>query len=224
MAGGVGKRVGGDIPKQLLNVGGKPVIEYTVSAFELNPDIDEICLVSHKDWMSEMENIVARAGFRKVKHIIAGGKERSDSSKAAVSLYTCDDDILLIHDGARPLVSQRIISDCVTAMWHYNAAGVAVPATDTVWQADADRHLAAIPPRSTLFQAQTPQVFRRGLIARAYRMAETDTAFRPTDDCSVVAQYLTDEKIKIVEGESRNMKITNPQDLLLMQMLLDVNE
>ena len=223
LAGGTGRRIGADIPKQLLKTGGRTIIEYTISAFEEHSLIDEICIVSHADWITQTEALVSRAGFRKVKHIITGGKERSDSSQAAIRLYEADD-ILLIHDGARPLVSRRIISDCVSAMKSCNAAGVAIPATDTVWQADTSRQLCTIPPRETLFLAQTPQVFRCSVIAEAYSLAAADTDFRPTDDCSVVARYLKKEKIKIIEGDSRNIKITNPQDLLLMQMLLEKKE
>ena len=94
LAGGTGRRIGADIPKQLLKTGGRTIIEYTISAFEEHPLIDEICIVSHADWITQTEALVSRAGFRKVKHIITGGKERSDSSQAAIKLYEADDILL----------------------------------------------------------------------------------------------------------------------------------
>lgn len=221
LAGGVGKRIGSDMPKQLLKVNDKYIIEYTIEAFEQNELIDEICIVSHKDYIDQIEGIVKSGGYRKIGHIIEGGKERSDSSMNALKIYTDDNDILLFHDAARPLVSQLIITNCIEALSRYNAVGVAVAATDTIWQSVKEGILNTIPPRETLYMAQTPQGFRRETIARAYQAAKKDKGFRPTDDCSVVAHYLKDEQIRIIKGDNNNIKITFQKDLYLMQVIIN---
>lgn len=219
LAGGSGSRIGG-VPKQLLEINGKPIIAYTIEAFEHSSLIDEICIVAKENTIEEIRNLVETNQYGKVRHIIKGGKERSDSSMAALSIYTDANDILLFHDAARPLVSEQIIERCIEAMNDYDAAGTAVPSTDTIWQANSGI-VAAIPQRATLYNAQTPQCFRRHTIAEAYRLAILDRQFRATDDCGVVNRYLPQTEIKIVEGESRNIKITYRQDLQLMQQLLD---
>ena len=219
LAGGSGNRIGGE-PKQLLTVNGKRIIEYTIEAFERCSLIDEICIVAKEDTIEQLSKIVEVNHYAKVRHIVKGGKERSDSSMVALSIYTDADDKLLIHDAARPLVSQQIIENCIQALNNYDAVGTAVPSTDTIWQTE-NGIVSAIPQRATLYNAQTPQCFRRHTIAEAYRLAMLDPQFKATDDCGVVNRYLPLTKIKIVGGESRNIKITYRQDLQLMQQLLN---
>ena len=217
LAGGSGTRLGGALPKQFLEVEGKPIIAYTIEAFQKNPRIDEIVVVSRAENVDLMWDIVHRVHYEKVSKVLLGGKERYDSSLAAIAAYDHPDDVLLLHDGVRPLVSQQIIDRCLDAMARYNAVGVAVKTTDTIVEVDQQECIVATPPRSSLRNMQTPQCFRLGVIRKAYEVALRDPAFVTTDDCGVVAKYLPEEPVFIVEGEPTNIKVTYKEDLALMR-------
>lgn len=220
LAGGSGSRMGGDVPKQFLKVGGKMVIEHTLSVFEQHPQIDEIAVVTRADYIDIVKELVEVGEYRKVRHVLPGGRERYDSSLAALAVYTCDDDILLFHDAVRPMVTHRMITDCLEALSTYNAVGVAVPTTDTILRVNEAGCIVEIPPRSELRNAQTPQGFRRKTIRRAYDLALADPAFVTTDDCGVVCKYLPDEPLFVVAGDASNIKVTYPQDLLMLEQKL----
>lgn len=222
LAGGSGTRVGGDLPKQFLQVAGKTVMEHCIEAFERSTDIDEIAIVSRADFVPDVKELVGRNQYNKVKHVLSGGKERYHSSLAALEAYPDDDCNLLFHDCVRPLVSQRIIHDCVEALRTYEAVDVAVPTTDTIIQLDENGCIAQIPPRATLRNVQTPQGFRRGTIRRAFDLALQDPAFLPTDDCSIIHRYLPEVRIHVVEGDADNFKITYKSDLERAALLLSV--
>ena len=224
LAGGSGSRFGADRPKQFLEIAGKTVLEHTIEAFEQNAGIDRIAIVSRKDFVDDVQKMVDLRGYTKVEHVLCGGKERYHSTLAALEAYHDDNDVLLIHDGVRPLVSQRIINDCIDAMASNDAIVVAVPATDTILQVDEDNHIAAIPPRKMLRNAQTPQCFRRKTIRRAFDLAFADSDFQPTDDGSVVLRYLPEVPIGIVDGDPTNIKITYTDDLQLAERLLGGNK
>ncbi|MBQ9340571.1 MAG: bifunctional cytidylyltransferase/SDR family oxidoreductase [Paludibacteraceae bacterium] len=222
LAGGSGTRLGNDIPKQFMKVAGKQVIEHTVDVFERSRLIDEICIVSRPDFISEVEELVVKNNYLKVRKILAGGKERYDSSLAAINAYTDDNDNLLFHDAVRPLVSERIISDCVEALNTYNAVDVASRTTDTIISVDKDECIDFIPNRAALRNGQTPQCFKRGTIRRAYELALADPDFTTTDDCGTVRRYLPEEKIYVVAGENSNMKLTYVEDLFLLDKLFQL--
>lgn len=226
LAGGSGSRVGGDRPKQFLKVAGKMIIEHTIEAFHRNERIDEIAVVSRQDYVNDVKQLVEERGYDKVKHVLCGGKERYHSSLAALEAYKNNNDRLLFHDCVRPLVSQRIINDCLDALEEYDAVDVAVPATDTIIEASSNPSrggklvITNIPARSTLFNVQTPQGFRRGVIAEAFEKALKDPGFMPTDDCSVVFRYMPETAIHIVKGEPTNIKITYKEDLEFAERML----
>ena len=219
LAGGSGTRLGADVPKQFLEIEGKTILEYSVKAFETHEGIDAIAIVTRSDYMDRVRGIVDAAGFRKVEKILPGGKERYHSSLAAIEAY-CDDDVLLFHDAVRPLVSSRIIDDCLEAMDRYNAVDVGFNTTDTIVQVNADNCICSIPDRAVLRNGQTPQVFRRSVIARAYAKALADPSFRTTDDCGVVFRYLPEEPVYVVRGDIANMKVTYREDLQQIERLL----
>ena len=220
LAGGVGARVGGAVPKQLLPLGdGRTVLEHSVDAFEHADCIDEVCVVMHPDYMATVEEMVAKNSWQKVKHVISGGKERWESSVNAIRLYQGQlsgvemaESNILLHDAARPFVSEKIISDVCRALVDHEAVVVAVPSTDTVYEMQ-DGCVARIPNRSTIMRAQTPQAFRLGLIARAYETALNSGNMQVTDDCGVVFNYMTNQPIHIVAGEEQNKKITFKEDI-----------
>ena len=220
LAGGVGARVGGAVPKQLLPLAdGRTVLEHSVDAFEHADCIDEVCVVMHPDYIATVEEMIAKNSWQKVKHVISGGKERWESSVNAIRLYQGQlsgvemaESNILLHDAARPFVSEKIISDVCRALVEHEAVVVAVPSTDTVYEMQ-DGCVARIPNRSTIMRAQTPQAFRLGLIAWAYEAALNSGNMQVTDDCGVVFNYMTNQPIHIVAGEEQNKKITFKEDI-----------
>ena len=237
LAGGIGRRVGLDVPKQFLDMGGRRVIEYPITTFCSHPAISEVAVVIHPDWRGELESLVAANDWPRLTKIIDGGAERYMSTLNAVMAYIDepDDTNLLLHDAARPLVSTDIIDRVLAALQHNEAVGVAVPSTDTVWEVNAGgdnvvdysdmsadmtqaqmgipRLVARIPERRLMWRAQTPQAFRLPLLRDAYQRALQDPQFVATDDCGVVRHYMSGVKIAVVEGSERNMKLTSADDL-----------
>lgn len=218
------------LPKQFMQLQGRAVIEYPIDTFDRHEAIDEVAVVVHPDWRGEMEAIVARNSWKKLTRLIDGGSERYMSTLNAVMAYIDypDDTNLLLHDAARPFVSEEIVSRVAESLKNNVAVGVAIPSTDTVWEIHPDfsdessitssnftvPHLIArIPERKLMWRAQTPQAFRLPLIRDAYQRALQDPQFRATDDCGVVRTYMPGTKIAVVEGEERNRKITFAEDL-----------
>ena len=220
LAGGSGTRLGGERPKHFLTVAGMMVIVHTIEAFHRNSRIDEIAIVTRVDYVDDMREMIAQNAYEKVKHVLCGGKERYHSSLAALAAYHDDNDRLLFHDCVRPLVSQRIIDDCLDALDSYDAVDVAVPSTDTIIEVDEQGNICRIPQRSRLRNVQTPQGFRRSVIRRAFDLALQDPEFMPTDDCSVVFRYLPDTRIRVVDGDTSNINITFKEDLEVAERML----
>jgi 2-C-methyl-D-erythritol 4-phosphate cytidylyltransferase len=221
LGGGTGQRIGAALPKQLLRLGGRTLVEHCVAAFEQAPGVDEILVVMAAGYVEQVRDILASGGFAKVSGVIAGGVLRSDSTRVALAAIAGggDDQGVLLHDAARPLVDQRIIADCVAALGVHQAAGVAVPASDTmVVTSNGVMHM--MPARETLWRCQTPQCFRLPVISRAHELAAADPEFVPTDDCGVVLRYLPGVDVHIVPGSERNLKVTYPQDLAVAETLL----
>jgi len=221
LGGGVGQRLGAGMPKQLLTLGGKTLVERCVAAFETAPGVDEILVVMARGYTGQVEALLA-GGYPKVTGVIEGGHGRPDSVRAALAAIASghpDDCGVLLHDAARPLVDQRIIADCVAALRVHDAAGVAVPASDTM-VVTGHGVMQSMPRRETLHRCQTPQCFRLSVISRAHELAAADPGFSPTDDCGVVLRYLPDVPVHIVLGSERNIKVTYPQDLAVAEALL----
>jgi 2-C-methyl-D-erythritol 4-phosphate cytidylyltransferase len=242
LAGGIGARVGGNTPKQLLPLqDGKSVLEHAVDAFEQSPCIDEVCIVMHPDYIMHAEQMLLANAWQKVRHIIPGGKERWESTVQAIRAMgyrlwaigeenNCQLPIannhntvnLLLHDAARPFVSQEIIARVCEALEEHEAVTVAIPSTDTVYEM-VDGKVARIPQRSTIMRAQTPQAFRLELIAEAYAKALgveslsaeacAEAHLPATDDCGIVHEHMPQVPIYIVEGEEQNKKITFKEDI-----------
>ena len=219
LADGSGQRFGAALPKQLLPLAGKTVIEYSVEAFELCAAIDEIAVVMNADYLPQMQEIIDRNGWQKVQKLLPGGAERHFSTLAAINAYDGMSDVnLIFHDAARPAVSQRIINETVTALQNHPAVAVAIPATDTIFEVTDDGDfITTIPARKRLRCAQTPQAFRIDVIREAYRKALQDPNFTSTDDCGVLLRYCPEVPIFIVPGEVSNMKLTYPEDTTLLE-------
>lgn len=214
LAGGSGSRFGADRPKQFLEVGGCTVLEHSIRAFHRSPLIDEMVIITRQDFVDEVSQIAS--AYPKVKHVRPGGKERFHSTLSALEVCTEEEDLLLIHDAVRPMVSEAVIARCVEALGQYDAVGVAVPSTDTIVRVDGDECIVETLPRAVLRNMQTPQGFRQRILRRAFDLGLEDPAFAPTDDCGVVRTYLPDVPIRIVEGDVANIKITYPKDLEIL--------
>lgn len=174
-------------------------------------------------YLTTIEEIVLKNGWRKVRKILKGGAERYHSSMAAIEAYAgCQDVNLIFHDAVRPLITDRIIHDTIQALDTYNAVDVAVPAVDTIISVHGD-YIDAIPDRSKLRRGQTPQGFKLETIQEAYKCALLDPDFKSTDDCGVVLKYLPNEKIYVVRGEESNMKLTYKEDSYLLDKLFQLH-
>jgi len=220
LAGGIGTRLKSEIPKQFLKICKKTIIEYSLDVFEQHPFIDEIAIVIHKNYLMEMKKIVTNGGYKKVRKIIAGGKERHDSSWEAIKTYqNFPESNLLIHDAARPLIDAKTISEVIDALEKYNAVTVAIPVTDTIYNVEHNL-IQQIPNRKYLMQAQTPQAFKQHILQKAYQQAIQDKYFTATDDGSVVAKYIPTEPVFVVTGSESNLKITHKKDIYLFETLL----
>ena len=218
LAGGIGSRVGGNVPKQLLPLSdGRSVLEHAVWAFAQEACIDEVCVVMHPDYIPYAEAIQHECA--KLTTIAVGGKERWESSVHAIEAYRAtlseaewSECNILLHDAARPFVSPAIIQSVCEALKAHTAVTVAVPATDTIYRV-VEGQLQEIPDRKTMMRAQTPQAFRLPLIAAAYDRALCDPHLQATDDCGILFKYMPEEAVFVVPGEETNKKITFKEDL-----------
>jgi 2-C-methyl-D-erythritol 4-phosphate cytidylyltransferase len=224
-AGGPADPAGRKLPKQLLVLAGATLLERSVAAFEAAPGVDEVLVVIAAGFAGRARQLLGEDRYRKLSGIIEGGRARADSTRRAIAVLAGRDagDLnVLFHDAARPLVEQRIIADCVTALTGWQAAGVVVPVSDTLVEV-TDGVLTRVLPRESLARCQTPQGFRLSVISRAYELADADPAFvatAATDDCGVVLRYLPELPIRAVPGSERNIKITYPGDLDVAEALL----
>jgi 2-C-methyl-D-erythritol 4-phosphate cytidylyltransferase len=219
-AAGMGKRMGASVNKQYLQLDGMPIVARTVSVFEQSPLIDAIYLVIPAEEIPYCrEHIVEAYKFCKVAAIIPGGKERQYSvmnGLRGMERHASDDDVVLIHDGVRPLISEEMLRESIAGAISHDGAVVAVPAKDTIKVA-GDGIVTGTPDRDTLWQAQTPQAFRYGVIYAAHQAAETDH-YLGTDDSSLVER--AGGRVRIVPGDYHNIKITTPEDLILAEAFL----
>ena len=224
LAAGSGSRMGSQIKKQYMELGGKPVVYYALKAFE-DSFIDEIVLVcSKEDTEYCRSHIVAEYGFKKVKCVVEGGPERYISVGNGLKALT-DCDYVYIHDGARPFLDQEVLNKLKAEVEEHQAVVTAVPSKDTVKIIDKDGFVISTPSRKTVWCVQTPQVFSYRLIRDAYERMEGRAqnveilGLSVTDDAMII-EYFTDKRVKLVMGSYSNMKITTPEDMLIAESLL----
>lgn len=220
LAGGTGSRVGGETPKQFLAMAdGRTVLEHSVDAFERAVVIHEIVIVMHPEWIDETQTIVAKNNWRKVTQVIAGGKERWESSWKAIQAYMKaekpdPDTFYWFHDAARPFVSEAILRRVAEGLRTHWAVTVAMPVTDTLYRvADGEQRVESIPSRKEYMRAQTPQAFHYAVISTAYMRAIEKGDIRATDDVGILMRFNPEVEVFIVEGEETNRKITYKEDL-----------
>jgi 2-C-methyl-D-erythritol 4-phosphate cytidylyltransferase len=223
LAGGTGTRVGLSIPKQLIKIAGKPIIEHTIAAMQASPLVDEIIVMMAPGYLDDIRAIVKKGGYSKVSQILEGAGTRNDTTAAALAALSDEDCNVLLHDAVRPLVSQTIIAANVEALQSHEAVDTAIPSADTVIEVEADRdRIADVLPRHLLRRGQTPQSFRLSTIRAAYANAAKDANFTATDDCTVVLRYLPEVPIAVVAGHERNMKVTEPIDVYIADKLFQL--
>jgi 2-C-methyl-D-erythritol 4-phosphate cytidylyltransferase len=222
LAGGVGTRVGLDIPKQLIKIAGRPIMEHTLAVLNAHDDVDEIIIMMAPGHLDAVREIVRSGDYEKVSQILEGADTRNDTTLRALAALPEGECNVLLHDAVRPLVSDRIITDCFRALETHNAVDVAIPSADTIIEVDAENTIRDIPPRANLRRGQTPQAFKASVIKAAYEIAGRDANFVATDDCTVVLRYLPDEPIWVVAGEERNMKVTEPIDVYIADKLFQL--
>ena len=225
LAGGSGKRMHADVPKQYMTLCGHPLLYYSLHAFE-ESFIDEIILVTAAGEEEHCrETIVERYGFDKVRAIVPGGKERYHSVIQGLKAVSTDADYIFIHDGARPFITQEILERVLGDVQEKQACVVGMPVKDTIKIADAQGFVADTPKRASVWQVQTPQVFAADLIRRAYgkmEKEETDLLARGveiTDDAMIV-ELLTKQKVFLTQGNYENIKITTPEDMKYAEWLM----
>ena len=216
LAAGLGKRMQAGHNKQFIEICGQSVLTHTLTVFAQIPEIAKIVLVVRAGEEDTCRNMIPEIAENKTVLAI-GGKERQDSVHNGIRAITWECEYILIHDGARPLITEEVIRRTLLAAQNSGAAICAVPVKDTIKQADSDGNVLATIPRESLWAVQTPQVFRADLIRRAYENAYVHNHYG-TDDSSLV-EYLG-EKIKIVTGDYENIKITTPEDIPTAEQIL----
>ena len=212
LAAGKGQRMGTELPKQFLSMGDDMLLTKTIRVFEESSVIQDIVLVTSEDWIGFCKTeIVDREGFRKVRKIVAGGKERYDS--VYQGLLACPNaDYVFIHDGARPFVTEEILVRTQEAVEKYEACAVGVPSKDTVKIVDEDGFVESTPPRENVWNIQTPQAFSYPLIRAAHEVVRDNNMTGITDDAMIVEKSRL-AKVKLVMGSYYNIKITTPEDM-----------
>ncbi len=203
-AAGMGKRMGADVPKQFLEINGRPMLAETAEVFAADDFVDAICVVTGASDVERCHAILK--GMSKIKYIVPGGKERQDSISCGLSALCAAEefDIVLIHDAARPYVTSRLIEDCIEKALQVGACTAAVPVKDTI------RYRNMTLERKDMYAVQTPQAFEKSIILSAYERAYSD-GFYGTDDAGLVERM--GRTVAIVEGDYKNIKITTPEDL-----------
>ena len=225
LAAGSGKRMNSQTAKQFLKIRDKEVLYYSLKVFEESPLVDNIILVTKEEDIEYCRTeIVEKNKLKKIMNIIPGGRERYDSVHAGLSLLSKnidkEEDIVLIHDGARPFITETMINDSVMAAKKYGACSVGVPVKDTIKIIDENGFSVETPNRNFLYQIQTPQTFMLELILKAYGEFEKDSNHNITDDTMLVEQY-TGVNSKIIFGAYENIKITTPDDMEIAEKLVE---
>lgn len=228
LAAGQGRRMHSRVAKQFLLLNGRPVIYYALKAFEESQAESVVLVTGEEEIPYCREEIVEKYGFKKVKAVVAGGAERYHSVRNGLREFQktfSKDDIVLIHDGARPLLNSAIIERTLAAASQYHACTAAMPVKDTIKVADEEEFAETTLDRSRLWQIQTPQAFSCGLILSAYEKLFADPELQKgiTDDAMVV-ESMTGERVKLVEGSYENLKVTTPEDMVIAECLLKERE
>lgn len=235
MAGGVGNRMGGEMPKQYMDVAGVPVIIHSVKTFAACDEIDHILVLCPADWLDYTRKLIkkhlspctdGRAKDRPVT-VIAGGKTRDDTLTCALDYieaqgHMTEDTVIVTHDAARPLVTERIIKENVSAALKYGACNTVIPSTDTIVESTDGQSISRVPDRRTTYQCQTPQTFNALTLKRIHDSLTEEEKAHLTDASKIFV--LRDHPVRLVMGEASNLKITYPRDIEAAEYFLRQKE
>lgn len=218
VAGGRGKRMGSNINKVFLNLKGKPILYYSLKTFSQNKNIDEIILVAEHDEIDYcVSEIVNKYNFFKVSKVVPGGKERQNSVLNGLKAIN-KSDIVLIHDGARPFVNNKIIEEGIVNAGMYGACACGIAPKDTIKIRNDQNFSGGTLARNSLFNVQTPQCFKYDIILKCHKRAEAE-GIKVTDDTSIAERY--GYKVYLYDGSYSNIKITTPEDLVIGEKIAE---
>ncbi len=229
LAGGVGQRMRRTgMPKQFLEVFGKPIIIYTLQKFDYCEDIDVVVIVCHSSYKDYMESLLQRYGIQKVKAIVSGGKDRQDSVLNGLKYIQAngasEDDVIVIHDGVRPLIQESILSENVRVASKYGNAMTVRPVIESVVITDKDEvGFDDFKKRDDTYSLTAPQSFQLGVLMRAYKEIEGIDTPMPLLDSALVFTYLGN-KIHIIKENNNNIKVTTPEDYYILKAMLELEE
>lgn len=226
-AGGVGQRMRSkELPKQFLKLHNRPIIIHTLDVFENSPEIDAIVIACVADWIDYLKKLIEKFHITKVKKIVPGGATGQDSIynglKAAESIKTNEDDIVLIHDGVRPLINQKTIHDDIAMVKRHGTAITSVKVKETILVVNDEEKIVDIPDRSHSRLARAPQCFYLKDILATHEKARKEDKHDFIDSCSMMKYYGHD--LYLVDGPQENIKVTTPDDFYTMRALLDARE
>lgn len=225
IAGGKGVRMNQEIPKQFLTVYDKPVIAYTMEAFQKHPDIDAIAVVCVEGWESILSAYARQYGISKLKHVILGGSNGQSSIRNGLfelEKHYAKDDLVFIHDAIRPMVSQDIISGCIATTREHGSAIVTVPCQEAMLETTDQISTHSAYPRENLKRTQTPQGFPLGRICDAHRRALERGITNSVASCTLLVEL--GETVHFCAGSEKNLKITTPDDLEIFKALLRLSD
>ena len=218
-AAGSGTRMQSEIPKPYLKIGGKTILEWTVSRFSQLPDVRQIIVATGAGYIEEANQLLTYDPYftTKTLHVIEGGSDRQESVENALA-HVFGVELVAVHDAVRPFVTAAQIAECCKTAVNYGGAVLGIPARDTIKECDRKGFVKSTPDRSSLWQCQTPQVFKVDVFKEAFRHAK-DTGFRGTDDASIVEHM--GGVVRMVQGDASNIKITYPQDMIFAEILIE---
>lgn len=218
VAGGSGSRMGSKIKKQYLKIQDKEILAHTVECFNAMPEIHQIIVVTAKEDIEYVDTLLKKTyHLNKVKDIVEGGKERQDSVYEGIKCISDEVKYVIVHDGARPLITKEVILKALNKAYEHKASIVAVPVKDTIKVVNSNKEVEDTPRRETLWSVQTPQIFEKELIIEAYTQAKMQ-GIAATDDSMLVEALGV--SVYVVEGEYTNIKITTPEDLIMAENIL----
>jgi 2-C-methyl-D-erythritol 4-phosphate cytidylyltransferase len=218
VAAGSGVRLGSGVPKAFVKIGGRTMLSYSLAAVGQVNSIGEVVIAVPEGFESAARAEAAAAGLGAAVKITPGGIERQDSVRIALGLTSAESELVIVHDAARPLATPAIFEACIAAAARAGGAIAAIPVADTLKRiADSDRTIAATVARTGLWQAQTPQAFRRDLLLAAHRRAVSE-GIVATDDADLVER--TGVRVEVVEGSTANIKVTTPSDLAIVEAII----
>lgn len=221
-AAGSGTRMGSRLPKPFIELMGAPILEHTIRSFVEVGIISQILIATSKEWFGVVEKIFQSfSEFGIDMQVVEGGEERQYSIHNAISHIRNDIDLIAVHDAVRPFVKKSQIEQCCTVALEAGGSILAVPAKDTIKKVDEHFVIESTPDRSVLWQAQTPQVFKKDLLISSYKSA-LESGYLGTDDASLVERF--GGQVKVVEGDRENLKITYPIDLEVAKLILRMDK